>query len=89
MSDVVKRGLARRLLSSRLPWFTVLGLALLVFAFSQAGRYVSGPVDNPTKSDLIVALGGDSGARIEQAYKLYFAGYAPRVLLTWIENGTD
>lgn len=89
MGGIQKRDLGGRLLSSRLLWSGLLTLGLAVFAFIQAGRYISGPVDVAAKADLILALGGDAGARIEKAYKLYAAGYAPRVLLTGIENGTN
>lgn len=81
--------LFRRLLFSRLLWFAVIGIATLLFLVSQAGWYVSGNADTPAKADLIVALGGDAGARIIQADKLYAAGYSLRVLLTGLENGAE
>lgn len=72
-------------------WFglAVLATALFAFGFAQVGCYVSSPSDEPVKADLIVALGGDAGARIVKARELYVNGFAPRVLLTGIENGVD
>jgi uncharacterized SAM-binding protein YcdF (DUF218 family) len=76
----------RRWLSSRWIWLVALISTLLLVLVYQAGWYVSGPVDAPIKADLIVPLGGDQGARVVQANRLYAAGYAPRVLLTGLEN---
>ncbi len=36
---------------------------------------------DPSKADVIVVLGGDSGLRALQALKLYRSGYAPNVVL--------
>lgn len=81
--------LARRLLSSRLFWVMVLVLASLALVVGQAGWYVSGQDDTVTGADLIVALGGGAGSRDVKASQLFTAGYAPRVLLTGLENSAE
>lgn len=88
MIDVLP-GLFKRFLFSRILWSVVLGFLSLFFLVRQAGSYVSGPVDTPTKADLIVTLGGDAGERIVQASNLYVGRYAPRVLLTGLEFGSE
>lgn len=62
-------------------------MMLLCGMLTMAGRFVSKPSDTPVKGDLIVALGGDGGSRVREAQLLYAAGYAPRILLTGIEQG--
>lgn len=64
----------------------VVCFSLLFFAFLQAGRFLEAPSQMPEKGDLIVALGGDVGARSIAAYQLYAEGLAPFVLLTGLEN---
>lgn len=71
-------------------WWLLLALlcaALMLGSFALAGRYVSTPVDEAVKADLILSLGGDNGSRIREAQRLYAEGYAPRILLTGIEYG--
>lgn len=63
-------------------------VGLLVLAFLQAGRYLSSPGQAPKKADVVLALGGDNGDRIAVAARLYHQGYAPRVMLTGLENGS-
>lgn len=74
----------------RLLW----GLGILFFlatlgilAFVESGYFLEAPSQNPEKADLIVALGGDNGSRIDKAAELYRRGFAPNVLLTGLENG--
>lgn len=65
----------------------LLVLATLLFAvFLQAGSYLSSPAQTPARADVILALGGDNGDRIAMAARLYHQGYAPRVMLTGLEN---
>lgn len=61
--------------------------ALLIVAFLQAGDFLSSPAQAPARSDIILALGGDNGDRIVMAARLYHQGYAPRIMLTGLENG--
>lgn len=61
--------------------------ALLIVAFLQAGSFLSSPSQPPARSDVILALGGDNGDRIVMAARLYHQGYAPRIMLTGLENG--
>lgn len=68
----------------------LIAVAVMIVAvgvLSVAGRFVSGPADVPVKADLIVALGGDGGSRVKEAQRLFAEGYAPRILLTGIEQG--
>lgn len=62
-------------------------VALLVVAFFQAGSYLGSPAQSPVQADIILALGGDNGERVAMAARLYHQGYAPRVMLTGLENG--
>lgn len=52
-----------------------------------AGRWLSAAAQPPGQADLIVALGGDSGARVLTAARLYRENWAPRILVTGIEGG--
>lgn len=61
--------------------------ALLVVGFLQAGSFLSSPAQSPVQADIILALGGDNGERVAMAARLYHQGYAPRVMLTGLENG--
>lgn len=54
---------------------------------SQLGIWLSAPAGPPVKSDIIIALGGDSGERVMLAARLYRAGYASRILLTGMDGG--
>ena len=60
---------------------------LLIGSFFQVGLFLSAPAATPEKADLIVVLGGDAGARSLTGAKLYCDGYAPRVLLTGLDDG--
>lgn len=64
-------------------------IALFVVGFLQAGSYLSSPAQPPVRADIILALGGDIGDRVAMAAKLYHQGYAPRVMLTGLENGSN
>lgn len=66
--------------------FLLAVFALFVVVFLQAGNYLSSPAQFPVRADIILALGGDIGDRIAMAAKLYHQGYAPRVMLTGLEN---
>ena len=64
---------------------TVVALALVFYI----GPYLAGPAQAPAQADLIVSLGGDSGARAERAAELYEAGFAPHLLLTSVISPRD
>ena len=57
------------------------------FAFFQAGYFLDAPTRPRINADLIVALGGDNGARVKMASELYQQGFAPKVLLSGMEGG--
>jgi uncharacterized SAM-binding protein YcdF (DUF218 family) len=65
----------------------LLGAVALVLAFLGAGNFLVAPAQPAAKADLLVALGGDNGARADQVLELYRAGLAPRILLTGPEGG--
>ena len=71
----------------------IIGISLLILlvgiTFTDLGYWLSAPASEPIKSDLIVALGGDSGERGQMAVALYKAGYAKKILLTGMEGGAD
>jgi len=58
-------------------------------AFLQAGSYLSGPAQAPVRADVILVLDGDNGDRIAMASRLYHQGYAPYIMLTGLENGSE
>ena len=89
MTSELSRNKFGRRFFSLLFGLVVLAVVLCAFGFAQVGRYVSSPTDEPVKADLIVALGGDAGARIVKARELYANGFAHRVLLTGMENSVD
>ncbi|HXG28758.1 MAG TPA: YdcF family protein [Nevskiales bacterium] len=62
-------------------------VAAVAMLFLFAGRWLSAPAQPAVQADLIVALGGDSGARVLTAARLYRENWAPRVLMTGIEGG--
>lgn len=62
-------------------------IATLVFAFVGAGHFLVAPAQSTVKADLLVALGGDNGARADRVLELYRRGLAPKVLLTGPEGG--
>ena len=59
----------------------LLGAVALVLAFLGAGHFLAAPSQPPAKADLMFALGGDNGGRVNGVLDLYRKGYAPRVLL--------
>jgi len=69
-------------------WLVValLGAAALATAFFGAGYFLEAPAQRPVKADLVVAPGGDNGARAARVLELYGKGFAPRVLLTGPEG---
>jgi uncharacterized SAM-binding protein YcdF (DUF218 family) len=60
-----------------------------IAAGTRVGFFLQAPEAAPAAADLIVALGGDGGARAVRAAELFRQGYAPRVLLTGLEGGDD
>lgn len=65
----------------------LLGVIVLFVAVFGAGHYLAAPAQAPVKADLMVALGGDNGARADRVLELYRKGFAPKVLLTGPEGG--
>ena len=65
----------------------LLGVAALWLGFLAAGHVLVAPEQTPVKADLLVALGGDNGARADRVLELYHKGFAPRILLTGPEGG--
>ena len=59
----------------------LLGLIALAFAVLGAGHFLVAPAQPPVKADLIFALGGDNGGRVNGALDLYRKGFAPRVMV--------
>ena len=62
----------------------LLGCAALAGGFLYAGQFLAASSQAPAKADLLVALGGDDGARANGTLGLYRAGFAPRILLTGV-----
>jgi uncharacterized SAM-binding protein YcdF (DUF218 family) len=65
-------------------WFGVsvlLGVAAVVAGFLGAGHFLVAPAQPPVKADLIFALGGDNGGRVNGVLDLYRRGFAPRVMV--------
>ncbi|HLX81372.1 MAG TPA: YdcF family protein [Burkholderiales bacterium] len=65
----------------------LLGVAALFAGFLGAGHFLEAPAQSPVPADLMVALGGDNGARVDRVLELYREGFARRVLLTGPEGG--
>ncbi|MDY7545652.1 YdcF family protein [Glaciimonas sp. CA11.2] len=65
----------------------LIAVLILFLGLFQLGNFVSTPSSQPIPSDLIVTLGGDSGARVMKALDLYKLGYAPKILITGIDGG--
>jgi len=65
-----------------LPVLLMLFLLAGAAAYTEAGRFVSSPVDAPEQADLIAALGGESANRPKKAAELHAEGFAPRIFLT-------
>ena len=59
----------------------ILEVVVLVLCFLGAGQFLEAPAQMPVKADLVMALGGDSGARTNGALDLYRRGFAPRILV--------
>lgn len=74
----------RNMRLTRSPSF--FSVAILALAVPFAGEFVCQPQQGPRVADLIVALGGDGGARVNAVQKLYAEGWAPRVLLTGVNK---
>lgn len=72
----------------KLRWIALplLGV-LLVWCVASVGRFPSSPAQAPEKADIIIALGGDTGGRVRMAQSLFAEDYAPRILLTGLEDG--
>lgn len=60
---------------------TLLGAVALFAGILGAGHFLAAPAQAPVKADLLMALGGDSGARTNGVLELYRKGYAPRILI--------
>jgi uncharacterized SAM-binding protein YcdF (DUF218 family) len=60
----------------------LLGSMVLVVAFLGAGNFLVAPAQPAVKADLMVALGGDDGARVHGVLEFYRQGLAPRILLS-------
>jgi uncharacterized SAM-binding protein YcdF (DUF218 family) len=57
-----------------------------VLRFLGLGRWVSAGTSAPERADLLVALGGDDGARVRKVAALVQGGYAPTVLITGLDG---
>lgn len=79
----MKRGTFLRWLGAGM----LLGVAALALGLFGAGHFLAAPAEAPAKADLMVALGGDNGARADRVLELYRKGFAPKVLLTGLEGG--
>jgi uncharacterized SAM-binding protein YcdF (DUF218 family) len=69
------------------PTIIFISGAMLLLGIVNAGNYLSSPADEPHKADLIVVLGGDAGSRSITGARLFTQDYAPRVLLTGLDDG--
>ena len=71
-------------------WYLVAAIAFSLggasWAFLEAGNYLAVPSNKPSQADLIVALGGDIGERVQLAARLWDEGVAPLILLTGLEE---
>ena len=59
----------------------VLGLAVFGLCVLGAGHFLVAPAQQPVNADLIFALGGDNGGRVNGVLDLYRKGLAPRVMV--------
>jgi len=59
----------------------LLAFALLGACFLGAGHFLEAPGRPPVKADLIFALGGDNGGRVNGTLDLYRRGFAPKVMV--------
>ena len=62
--------------------FALLCIAALIAGILRAGYFLEATAHAPVKADLMVALGGDDGGRVNSTVELYRKGFAPLVLLT-------
>jgi len=70
-----------------LKFIVTLGSLLAVFAATiLADSFLPVEAEEPTKSDVIVVLGGGDQGRVKQAAELYEEGYADEVLITASEK---
>jgi len=73
-----------------LPVIVTGGLLLGGWVYEKLGVFVSTPTDTPAQADVIVALGGPTGARrLAEVCELVRAGYATRVFLAGPIDGRD
>ena len=73
-------------------WIAGIGIAfalLCATAISQAGRFLEAPGSAPSKADVLVALGGESGDRALTAASLFRDGFAPRMLVTGMDTSPN
>ncbi len=77
----------RKKIAAWLGASALLGFAVLFLGFLGAGHFLVAPAQAPVTADLLVALGGDHGARADRVLALYRKGFAPKVLLTAMEDG--
>ena len=57
-----------------------------VLCFLGLGHWVSAGTSLPVRAELLVALGGDDGARVRKVAALVQGGYAPTVLITGLDG---
>lgn len=70
-----------------LKFIVTIGSLLAVFAATiLADSFLPVEAEEPTKSDVIVVLGGGDQGRVKQAAELYEEGYADEVLITASEK---
>ncbi len=64
-----------------------IALALLAaVAISQAGRFLEAPGSAPSRADIVVVLGGESGDRALTAARLFRESFAARLVVTGLET---
>lgn len=78
---------ARKMSKRFVSLAAILFIELAAVGFLRAGVFLSSPAGPPVKADAMVILGGDSGSRTLKGIELYKEGYAPRVILTGLEEG--
>ena len=89
LNDGVGSHTAQSALTRR--WPKALAALLLVaivaiLGFLGLGRWVAAGTSLPERADLLVALGGDDGARVRKVAALVQGGYAPTVLITGLDG---
>jgi len=71
-------------------WYIVASIVFFLggasWTFLEAGGFLAAPSSDPSHADLIIALGGDNGARVLLAAKLWKKGIASHILLTGLEE---